>query len=101
MAEAGLPAPEYRQNEFMVYVTIRQHGDAVTTEKTTEKILSLILENPNITTEELKSLVSLFEKYGFRPVAEKPHPMGTTELRKGGATEGRSEWVMVKRMVND
>lgn len=29
MAEAGLPAPEYRQNEFMVYATIRQHGDAV------------------------------------------------------------------------
>lgn len=53
MAEAGLPAPEYKQNEFMVYATIRQHGDAVTTEKTTEKILSLILENPNITTEEL------------------------------------------------
>ena len=36
MAE-GLPAPEYRQNEFMVYATIRQHGGAVTTEKTTEK----------------------------------------------------------------
>ena len=28
MAEAGLLAPEYRQNEFMVYATIRQHGDA-------------------------------------------------------------------------
>ncbi len=28
MAEAGLPAPEYKQNEFMVYATIRQHGDA-------------------------------------------------------------------------
>ena len=25
MEEAGLPAPEYRQNEFMVYATIRQH----------------------------------------------------------------------------
>ena len=37
MAEAGLPAPEYRQNEFMVYATIRQHGDVVTMEKTTEK----------------------------------------------------------------
>lgn len=37
----------------MVYATIRQQGDVVTTEKTTEKILSLILENPNITTEEL------------------------------------------------
>lgn len=28
MAEAGLPAPEYRQNEFMVYATIRQAKDA-------------------------------------------------------------------------
>jgi hypothetical protein len=45
MAEAGLPAPEFRQDEFMVYATIRQAKDAVTTEKTTEKILSLILEN--------------------------------------------------------
>ena len=29
MEEAGQPAPEYRQNEFMVYATIRQYGDAV------------------------------------------------------------------------
>jgi ATP-dependent DNA helicase RecG len=29
MAEAGQPAPEYWQNEFMVYATIRQHGDVV------------------------------------------------------------------------
>ena len=28
MAEAGLPAPEYKQNEFMVYATIRQAKDA-------------------------------------------------------------------------
>ncbi len=28
MEGAGQPAPEYRQNEFMVYATIRQHGDA-------------------------------------------------------------------------
>ena len=27
MAEAGLPAPEYWQNEFMVYATIRQAKD--------------------------------------------------------------------------
>ena len=27
MEEAGLPAPEYRQNEFMVYATIRQAKD--------------------------------------------------------------------------
>ena len=28
MAEAGLPAPEYKQNEFMVFATIRQAKDA-------------------------------------------------------------------------
>ena len=28
MEEAGLPTPEYRQNEFMVYATIRQAKDA-------------------------------------------------------------------------
>ena len=37
MEGTGQPAPEYRQNEFMVYATIRQHGDVVATEKTTEK----------------------------------------------------------------
>ena len=25
MDEAACPAPEYRQNEFMVYATLRQH----------------------------------------------------------------------------
>ena len=29
MEGTGLPAPEYRQNEFMVYATIRQHEDVV------------------------------------------------------------------------
>ena len=28
MEEAGQPAPEYRQNDFMVYATIRQAKDA-------------------------------------------------------------------------
>ena len=32
MEEAGQPAPEYRQNEFVVYAPIRQHGDAVTSQ---------------------------------------------------------------------
>ena len=41
-----MPAPEYRQNEFMVYATIRQHGDAVTTEKTTEKTTELDIGEP-------------------------------------------------------
>ncbi|MBR5747453.1 MAG: hypothetical protein IKY01_01560 [Prevotella sp.] len=30
MEAAGCPAPEYRQNEFMVYATLRQHKDAGT-----------------------------------------------------------------------
>ena len=47
MAEAGLPAPEYRQNEFMVYATIRQAKDVVTTEKTTEKV-----DEPNLDGKE-------------------------------------------------
>ena len=42
-----------------MYATIRQRGDVVTTEKTTAKILSLILENPNITTEELARLCDM------------------------------------------
>ena len=37
MEEAGCPAPEFKQQNFMVYVTIRQHRDAVATEKTTGK----------------------------------------------------------------
>ena len=28
MESAGCPAPEYRQNEYMVYATIRQHSDS-------------------------------------------------------------------------
>ena len=34
MEEAGCPAPEYRQNGFMVYATIRQREGTVPTEKT-------------------------------------------------------------------
>lgn len=75
MEGTGQPAPEYRQNEFMVYATIRLHGDVVTTEKTTEKILSLILENPNKTTEELARSLR---------VAREP------ELRIQGMAEARS-----------
>ena len=29
MEEAGCPAPEFKQQDFMVYATIRQHRDAV------------------------------------------------------------------------
>ena len=89
MAEAGLPAPEYRQNEFMVYAIIRQHGDAVTT----EKILSLILENPNITTEELARVCDMTPDgvyYHTKRLREKG-----VLIREGGRKEGH--WVVVKK----
>ena len=101
MAEAGLPAPEYRQNEFMVYATIRQHGDAVTTEKTTEKILSLILENPNITTEELARITTeeLARVCDMTPDGVYYHTKRLREkgllVREGGRKEGH--WVVVKK----
>ncbi len=93
MAEAGLPAPEYRQNEFMVYATIRQAKDVVTTEKTTEKILSLILENPNITTEELARVCDMTPDgvyYHTKRLREKG-----VLIREGGRKEGH--WVVVKK----
>ena len=93
MEEAGQPAPEYRQNEFMMYATIRQHGDAVTTEKTTEKTLSLILENPNITTEELARVCNMTPDgvyYHTKRLREKG-----VLIREGGRKEGH--WVVVKK----
>ena len=92
-AEAGLPAPEYKQNEFVVYATIRQAKDVVTTEKTTEKILSLILENPNITTEELARVCDMTPDgvyYHTKRLREKD-----VLIREGGRKEGH--WVVVKK----
>ena len=92
-----MPAPEYRQNEFMVYATIRQHGDAVTTEKTTEKtaekILNLILENSKITTEELARVCDMTPDgvyYHTKRLREKG-----LLVREGGRKEGH--WVVVKK----
>ena len=92
-AEAGLLAPEYRQNEFMVYATIRQAKDVVTTEKTTEKILSLILENPNITTEELARVCDMTPDgvyYHTKRLREKG-----VLIREGGRKEGH--WVVIMK----
>ena len=89
MEGTGQPAPEYRQNEFMVYATIRQAKDAVTT----EKILSLILENPNITTEELARVCDMTPDgvyYHTKRLSEKG-----VLIREGGRKEGR--WVVVKK----
>ena len=93
MAEAGLPAPEYRQNEFMVYATIRQAKDVVTTEKTTEKILNLISENSKITTEELARVCDMTPDgvyYHTKRLREKG-----LLVREGGRKEGH--WVVVKK----
>lgn len=64
MAEAGLPAPEYRQNEFMVYATIRQHGDAVgqlngelnASQKAT---LQFIIENEGCTASGISEMTKI------------------------------------------
>lgn len=44
-------------------------------------------------TEELKYLIKLFERFGFRHVADKPHAVSTES-----GNDGNSEWVLVKDM---
>ena len=105
MEEAGCPAPEYRQNGFMVYATIRQREGTVptekttekttekATEKTTEKILGFISENPKVTTEELARLC------GLTPDGVYYHTKHLREkgllIREGGRKEGY--WIVVKK----
>ena len=89
----------------MVYATIRQAKDVVTTgkttgkttekttEKTAEKILSLILENPNITTEELARVCNMTPDgvyYHTKRLREKG-----VLIREGGRKEGH--WIVVKK----
>ena len=64
MEEAGQPAPEYRQNEFMVYATIRQHGDVVgqlngelnASQKAT---LQFIIEHEGCTASEISEMTKI------------------------------------------
>ena len=105
MAEANLPAPEYQQNEFMVYATIKQHESVgttekttekttkKTTEKTTEKILGLISINPNVTTEELARMCDITPDgvyYHTKRLREKG-----ILIREGGRKDGH--WIIVKK----
>ena len=105
MAEANLPAPEYKQNEFMVYATIKQHESVgttekttekttkKTTEKTTEKILGLISINPNVTTEELARMCDITPDgvyYHTKRLREKG-----ILIREGGRKDGH--WIIVKK----
>ena len=65
----------------------------VTTEKTTEKILSLITENPSVTTEELAKMCGLTPDgvyYHTKRLREKG-----VLIREGGRKEGY--WVIVSK----
>ncbi len=64
------PFPEIEFNENYFYVTFRQsheylklakEGFRETTQKTTQKILEIIKENPRITKRELASLIGISE----------------------------------------
>ena len=64
-----------------------------TTEKTTEKILSLIAENPSVTTEDLAKLCGLTPDgvyYHTKRLREKG-----VLIRKGGRKEG--SWIIVEK----
>ena len=77
----------------MVYTTIIQHGDVVTTEKATGKILSLISENPNVTTDELANMCNITPDgvfYHTKRLREKG-----ILIREGGRKDGR--WIIVKK----
>ena len=84
MEEAGQPAPEYRQNEFMVYATIRHHRDSVNVENgtlngtlndtlndrlngrlnpTQQKVYDSIVGNPGIKAKDSPFVISS----GFEP----------------------------------
>ena len=72
---------------------LRQAKDVVTTEKTTEKILSLIIKNPNITTEELARVCDMTPDgvyYHTKRLREKG-----VLIREGGRKEGH--WIVVKK----
>ena len=68
MVDAGLPLPEFKQDSVMFRATIHKMADeqkkndgltGVATEKTTEKILHHIQENPSITMAELANMLHL------------------------------------------
>ena len=64
-----------------------------TTEKTTEKILAMIAENPSVTTEELAKMCGLTPDgvyYHTKRLREKG-----VLIREGGRKEG--SWIIVKK----
>ena len=57
MAAAGLPAPEYRDNAFVLNAIIR--NGAIIIPVTEQAVLSAIRKNPRITKAELQKVTSL------------------------------------------
>ena len=98
-----LAAPSLRPSEcehswlsllprFMTVIYSMEYEQG-TTEKTTEKILSLIAENPSVTTEELAKLCGLTPDgvyYHTKRLREKG-----VLIREGGRKEG--SWIIVEK----
>ena len=79
-------------SQFMTVIYSMEYEQG-TTEKTTEKILSLIAENPSVTTEELAKLCGLTPDgvyYHTKRLREKG-----VQIREGGRKEG--SWIIVEK----
>ena len=79
-------------SQFMTVIYSMEY-EAGTTEKTTEKILSLISENPNVTTDELARLCGLSPD-GVYYHTKRLRDKGVL-IREGGRKEG--QWIVVKK----
>lgn len=86
--------PKFKSSpsQFMTVIYSMEY-ERGTTEKTTEKILGLIAENPSVTTEELARLCGLTPD-GVYYHTKRLREMGLL-VRKGGRKEG--SWVIVKK----
>ena len=82
----GLPEPEYEVRGGFVAIVFKKKAE------TTEKILRLISERPNITTEELSQLCGLTVD-GVYYHTKKLREKGLL-IREGGRKEGH--WIVVK-----
>ena len=92
----GVPEPEYEVTGGFVRIVFRR-ATGKTTEKTTERILRLIVANPHITTEELARECNMTTDgvyYHTKRLREKG-----VLIREGGRKEGH--WVIVKMIVSE
>ena len=103
MAEAGNPAPEYKQVEFMVKVKLTSalRDEDETTEKTgeksrkksREKIVELIKANPKITQSELAAKIQLSVK-GIEKQIRSLRELGL--IRRVGPDKG-GHWEIIEQ----